>query len=104
MQLLLPAEVEAEDQEEEEGGKCQQEADLGQGEILVEEEVVVGEGDHLGVTPEQEIILREIYHLISVGGMLPEIEEGEEGEVRDHSAADKELLRLEDEVEREEEV
>ena len=95
MQLLLPAEVEAEDQEEEEGGKCQQEADLGQGEILAEEEV--GQA-------EEEIILREIYHLISVGGMLPEIEEGEEGEVRDHSAADKELLRLEDEVEREEEV
>ena len=92
MLWLLLAEVEV-DQEEE--GKCQQEADLGQGEILAEEEV--GQA-------EEEIILREIYHLISVGGMLPEIEEGEEGEVRDHSAADKELLRLEDEVEREEEV
>ena len=96
MQWLLLAEV-AEDREEEQEGKRHQEAILDQGEILEEVEVV-GEGDHLGVTPEEEIILREIYHLINEGEMHPEIEE-EEGEVRDPLAADKELLRLEDEVE-----
>ena len=65
---MLLAEVEVEDQEEEDYGKRQQE---GPGEILAEE--VVGE-------PEEEIILKEIYHLINV----------------ERSAADKELLRLED--------
>ena len=101
MQWLLLAEV-AEDREAEQEGKRHQEADLGQGEILAEEEEVegVGEGDHLGVTPKEEITLREIYHLINEGEMHPEIEE-EEGEVRDPLAADKELLRLEDEVEEE---
>ena len=84
MRWLLLAEVEVEDQEEEDYGKRQQE---GPGEILAEE--VVGE-------PEEEIILKEIYHLINVEEMQPEIEEEEEGEVRDCSAADKELLRLED--------
>ena len=47
--------------------------------------------------PEEEIILREIYHLINEGEMHPEIEE-EEGEVRDPLAADKELLSREEEV------
>ena len=100
MQWLLLAEV-AEDREEEQEGKRHQEAILDQGEILAEEEemVEVGEGGHLGVIPEVEIILREIYHLINEGEMHPEIEEEEEGEVRDPLAADKELLRLEDEVE-----
>ena len=74
MLWLLLAEV-AEDREEEQEGKRRQEAILDQGEILEEPEEVEGEGDHLGETPEEEIILREIYHLINEGEMHPEIEE-----------------------------